>query len=206
VNTLQPSQSASGVMGLAGGTTMAGHTGAVLSLGASTDGSMLVSSSKDGTVRVWDCSNGQLIKTFNAHRGSVTAVLIMQRPLGLSLQRHETAPTPLTALKKFRVGTSSPIGFQTKLTPPLHQDSEMEPTRLVPLFGASSHTALDEDGPHCLHEEAMDTALHTVLDAGVSAPMRTSVDDLRSKISELEQENERLRTVGTNLLKLATKK
>jgi WD40 repeat protein len=40
-------------------TTLTGHTDSVLSLSLSRDGKLLVSSSKDGTIRLWQLSNGQ---------------------------------------------------------------------------------------------------------------------------------------------------
>ncbi len=43
-----------------------GHTGSVLSVAFSPDGTRLLSSSEDGTARVWDVSTGQLLRTFSS--------------------------------------------------------------------------------------------------------------------------------------------
>lgn len=48
-----------------------GHTDAVRSVGFSTDGSLLLSSSQDNTVRVWDFQTAQTIKSFRGHGGRV---------------------------------------------------------------------------------------------------------------------------------------
>ena len=53
---------------------LAGHGGAVLCTGVSADGSMVASGGADGTVKVWDTAEGNLLTTFTGHVGPVRAV------------------------------------------------------------------------------------------------------------------------------------
>jgi WD40 repeat protein len=55
--------------------TLTGHTGSVLSVRFTHDGSTLISGSRDKTVRVWDVASGQLKKTLTNHTGDVYAVV-----------------------------------------------------------------------------------------------------------------------------------
>lgn len=48
-----------------------GHTGEVLSLAFSPDGSLLVSGSADGTVKLWRVADGSEVRTIKAHHGEV---------------------------------------------------------------------------------------------------------------------------------------
>ena len=50
-----------------------GHTDAVRSVSFSTDGSLLLSTSQDNTVRVWNFETAQAMKTFRGHGGRVQA-------------------------------------------------------------------------------------------------------------------------------------
>ena len=54
-----------------------GHTDAVRSVEFSRDGKSLLSSSQDNTLRVWDFSTGQMLKTFRGHGGHVQAALFL---------------------------------------------------------------------------------------------------------------------------------
>ena len=54
--------------------TLQGHTGEVLSVSYSPDGSTLASGSLDRTVRLWDVSSGQEIATLQGHTHGVTSV------------------------------------------------------------------------------------------------------------------------------------
>ena len=54
-----------------------GHTDAVRSVGFSPDGSLLLSSSQDNSVRVWDYATGQGMKTFRGHGGRVQAAVFL---------------------------------------------------------------------------------------------------------------------------------
>lgn len=54
-----------------------GHTDAVRSVEFSPDGSLLLSSSQDNTVRVWEYVSGQGLKTFRGHGGRVQAAAFL---------------------------------------------------------------------------------------------------------------------------------
>ena len=51
--------------------TLTGHTGAVNSAVFSSDGKRIVTSSGDGTARVWDAANGRLLATLSGHTAAV---------------------------------------------------------------------------------------------------------------------------------------
>ena len=55
---------------------LGGHTGAVLSIAVSADGSRIVTGSADGTARIWDAKTGRSLITLKDHRGSVSALAI----------------------------------------------------------------------------------------------------------------------------------
>ncbi len=56
--------------------TLAGHSGAVYSVGISPDGQTLVSGSVDNTIKIWNLANGNLIRTLAGHSSSVWSVAI----------------------------------------------------------------------------------------------------------------------------------
>ncbi|MEM0946622.1 MAG: c-type cytochrome [Pseudomonadota bacterium] len=52
-----------------------GHTGKVMGLSATADGTQLASASWDGTVRIWDTATGTELAVLNDHEGPVNAVI-----------------------------------------------------------------------------------------------------------------------------------
>src|SRR5687768_4884007 len=54
--------------------TIEGHTASIMSLAYSPDGTVLASSSRDGTVKLWKARDGALIKSLPAHEGTVYCV------------------------------------------------------------------------------------------------------------------------------------
>lgn len=53
-----------------------GHTAPIRALSLSADGTLLVSGSADNTIKIWDMSNGKLLKTLKGHTAPVTSVAI----------------------------------------------------------------------------------------------------------------------------------
>ena len=52
-----------------------GHKGDILSVAVSTDGTYVVSSGEDKSIRVWDTRSHQLVKTLTGHRGPVSCLV-----------------------------------------------------------------------------------------------------------------------------------
>jgi len=55
---------------------LSGHTDGVTALTFSSNGTSLVSGSKDKTVKLWDMQTGGIVKTFHGHTGEVSSVSI----------------------------------------------------------------------------------------------------------------------------------
>lgn len=101
VDLVAPVPSSTGTPALTAANRYVGHTGGVLSLSLSFDGSLLVSSSRDGTAKVWDCASGQALKTFTGHsKGPVSCVRAMLRPPNLLDGPHLKIQTPFALLSR----------------------------------------------------------------------------------------------------------
>jgi WD40 repeat protein len=53
-----------------------GHTAAVTDVAYNKDGTLLISASEDGTVRIWSSSSGHLLRLIEAHAGGVSGLAI----------------------------------------------------------------------------------------------------------------------------------
>ncbi len=58
-----------------------GHTGHITSLSTSIDGNLLLSSSFDGTARIWDLQSRQVVRTILTNKGAITHSAIILNPL-----------------------------------------------------------------------------------------------------------------------------
>jgi WD40 repeat protein len=59
--------------------TFTGHTGSVMGIEFSADGKTLVSCSRDGAIRFWDPSSGELLRTLEEHTGDVYDIAFSPR-------------------------------------------------------------------------------------------------------------------------------
>jgi len=91
-----------------------GHSQSITSLSTSLDGSLLISGSLDGTVKIWDILSKQVLRSFNKHKGSVTFVKIIKKSqrdiLGIN---EKSLLQPLQIFSKF--GAGEPTSFSCKL-------------------------------------------------------------------------------------------
>eukprot|EP01114_Cavostelium_apophysatum_P022442 TRINITY_DN8123_c0_g1_i1.p1 TRINITY_DN8123_c0_g1~~TRINITY_DN8123_c0_g1_i1.p1 ORF type:complete len:306 (-),score=58.05 TRINITY_DN8123_c0_g1_i1:12-929(-) len=70
-----------------------GHKQSVTALALSFDGSLLLSSSEDGTCSVWDTQSRQKVRDFDQHKGGVTNVaVILKPPNWVNLQEKKAVP------------------------------------------------------------------------------------------------------------------
>ncbi|ORX47786.1 WD40 repeat-like protein [Hesseltinella vesiculosa] len=73
-----------------------GHSDEIRALSISFDGSLLVSASQDGNAFVWDVASLQQLRTFASHKGPVTGIECVLRPIELSMgtlqQKHASIP------------------------------------------------------------------------------------------------------------------
>ena len=67
---------ANAVSGFIGHLTMHGHTGIVSSVDMDPEMKMIISASRDSTIKIWSAETGNLIQSINAHNGPVLDVKI----------------------------------------------------------------------------------------------------------------------------------
>lgn len=120
---------------------LTGHAAPLTTLCTSFDGSILVSGSEDGTLRLWDTCTFQLLQTITRHKSSVVSVhfLVVSPPLYATLtQNNRTSlsfPRPLSRWSSFDSTTHS-----QQLSPLIFSDLN---TELVhSLWRQSSHSFL----------------------------------------------------------------
>ncbi|NEP44272.1 MAG: hypothetical protein F6K35_35635, partial [Okeania sp. SIO2H7] len=54
--------------------TLSGHKGWVYAVAISPDGKTMASSGYDGTIKIWNFSNGQLLNTIDAHKDAIESL------------------------------------------------------------------------------------------------------------------------------------
>lgn len=104
----------------AGTEQFVGHTSYITGLHTSSDAMLLVSSSHDGDVRVWDMTSGQCLRIIHVHKGGVSSLLLLPYPEEDTRLHAYTdkgkglaTSTPLAPFKKYsaQVGGDSSEGL-----------------------------------------------------------------------------------------------
>ncbi|MGE5193408.1 MAG: WD40 repeat domain-containing protein [Deltaproteobacteria bacterium] len=68
-----------------------GHTGSVLAVGFSPDGTVLVTGSRDHTIKLWGARTGHLDRTLSEHAGDVYAVVFSPKGDWLASSSKDTS-------------------------------------------------------------------------------------------------------------------
>lgn len=90
-----------------GRAVFSGHTAQITSLGLAGHGAWLVSTSVDGSARVWDVASRRQLRVFNGHKGTALhSLLLVPRPAELQRAKPVSARLPIAPLRK-TVGTSA---------------------------------------------------------------------------------------------------
>lgn len=185
-----------------------GHEGPVTTLALSVDGTLLVSGSRDATVRVWDTGSGQTVRTHTARATSIVAaattvcaVRVVLRPrddIALTMpakagpMAHEVA-----ILRKYR---------NENALPPLHDAAslieyqidnrvENEPDERAEL------TVLDDD--EVQHQVMLQiTANRVALYSSVAESTTERIERLEAELVEARNDARRWRQSATEMFQL----
>ncbi|XP_075467574.1 WD repeat-containing protein 18 [Ascaphus truei] len=152
-----------------------GHRNQVTCLSVSLDGSMLLSGSHDETVCVWDIQSKQCLRTVT-HRGPVTNAFIMPAPA--NMLRADSKPSlPLPRFSKHLQGAE---GCER------------------PEGGVIMRLGKHEQG---LEETYLQRGerLHSLLGESEGKNLSGLVEQLRVRVSELEEEVSKVRKINQNL-------
>ncbi|XP_035141732.3 WD repeat-containing protein 18 [Callithrix jacchus] len=164
------------------GKVFKGHRNQVTCLSVSTDGSVLLSGSHDETVRLWDVQSKQCIRTV-ALKGPVTNATILLAPV--SMLSSEFRPSlPLPHFNKHLLGAE-------------HGD---EPRH----GGLTLRLGLHQQG---LEPSYLDRTeqLQTVLCSTMEKSVLGGQDQLRVRVTELEDEVRNLRKINRDLFDFSTR-
>ena len=88
-----------------------GHSLGVLSVAFSPDGKQALSGSWDGTLKLWDISTGQLLRTFEGHSGGAASVAVSPNGKFATLEKVATASRS-PAQPEFKLVTNSVAGIE----------------------------------------------------------------------------------------------
>jgi len=162
--------------------TLAGHDKYISSLSISIDGNLLLSSSHDGTSKVWDLMSHQVIRTLSVNKGAVTHASIIIKPFRelVSLaqaQREQTEKLPQTIQP-----------FKTFLQRNEHSaystgDKNNLLTVSIPVVLPNTKAFFDD----LLDEETLDDPDHETVVAPLRANVTLLTGDVAGRLEEKEQ-------------------
>ncbi|XP_015420110.1 PREDICTED: WD repeat-containing protein 18 isoform X1 [Myotis davidii] len=164
------------------GKVFKGHRNQVTCLSVSTDGSVLLSGSHDETVRVWDIQSKQCIRTVTL-KGPVTNAFIMLAPVSM-LSSDFRPSLPLPHFNKHLLGAE-------------HGDEQRR-------GGLTLRLGLHQQGSEPSYLERAEQ-LHMVMCSTMEKNVLGGQDQLRIRITELEDEVQNLRKINRDLFDFSTR-
>lgn len=151
-------------------------------LSVSTDGSVLLSGSHDETVRLWDIQSKQCIRTVT-FKGPVTNASIMLAPVSM-LSSDFRPSLPLPHFNKHLLGAE-------------HGDEQHRGALALRL-------GLHQQGSELSYLERLDQ-LHAVMCSTMEKSVLGGQDQLRIRVTELEEEVRNLRKINRDLFDFSTR-
>jgi U3 small nucleolar RNA-associated protein 13 len=133
-----------------------GHTAAVLSVGASPDGTLAASASKDGTARIWDVQTALCVGLCEGHTESLTAVAFPTRLAGWGSKQAASAG-----------GGAAPAPSQWLVT--ASRDRTLKLWQLAPLLALLPHPRPEHWSPSLLKSTIASSGLASIRGKGLSA-------------------------------------
>ncbi|XP_027825952.1 WD repeat-containing protein 18 isoform X2 [Ovis aries] len=164
------------------GKVFRGHRNQVTCLSVSTDGSVLLSGSHDETVRLWDVQSQQCLRTVTL-KGPVTNACIMLAPISM-LSSDFRPGLPLPHFNKHLLGAE-------------HGD---EPHR----GGLMLRLGLHQQGSEPSYLERVEQ-LQAVMSSTLEKNVLGGQDQLRIRVTELEDEVRNLRKINRDLFDFSTR-
>nr|KAF6402862.1 WD repeat domain 18 [Rousettus aegyptiacus] len=163
------------------GKVFRGHRSQVTCLSVSTDGSVLLSGSHDETVRLWDVQSKQCIRTVTL-KGPVTNASIMLAPVSM-LSSDFRPSLPLPHFNRHLLGAE-------------HGDEQHR-------GGLTLRLGLHQQGTEPSYLERAER-LHMVLCSTMEKSVLGGQDQLRIRVTELEDEVQNLRKINRDLFDFST--
>ncbi|KAI8364741.1 quinon protein alcohol dehydrogenase-like superfamily [Radiomyces spectabilis] len=164
------------------GAVFVGHTGVIHSLSLSFDGSLLISGSEDGNCIVWDVSSRQPIRKFESHKGPVTHVACILKPMELLAGAGKQMVSPLV-WKPFKRAVVSEDEERRTGSEQYIRDTSMD---------LRHHQQLSEAGPLYTSLPSETEKIHQVENVLRQLETQDSSTALRSQITGLQAELVRL--------------